>query len=168
MRTTLFIILMGLMSFACVRKMPGRTTTSVQYYGNPASPDYVRCSPPAKMHFTSGIICPVADSTAAEGTGKGTETRNENPVSRILKTLETTTLAKDGLAMKDVIYLRVYIAPDPFLNNQIDFKGWFEAYGAAFRTAKNPVKPARSTLGVASLVATNKTIEIELVAFTRD
>lgn len=168
MRTTLFIILMGLMSFACVRKMPSRTTTSVQYYGNPASPIASGVIVPAgkKMHFTSGIICPVADSTAAEGTRErygDTKTQSLG----ILKTLETT-LAKDGLAMKDVIYLRVYIAPDPFLNNQIDFKGWFEAYGQYFGTAKNPVKPARSTLGVASLVATNKTIEIELVAVYPD
>jgi enamine deaminase RidA (YjgF/YER057c/UK114 family) len=81
----------------------------------------------------------------------------------ILKTLQAT-VGKNGLSMKDVIYLRVYVPPDRFRNNTIDFKGWDEAYSQLFGTPQNLTKPARSTLGVASLVSPDKFIEIELLA----
>ena len=74
-----------------------------------------------------------------------------------------TQLKKAGLGLRDVIYLRVYIAPDK-MDGHFDYPGWFEAYAQFFGTAANPVKPARSTVGVASLVNPDWLIEIEAVA----
>lgn len=73
-------------------------------------------------------------------------------------------LAKQGLSLKDVIYLRAYVAPDPTKGGRPDFSGWFKAYGETFNTRENPAKTARSTVGVAALVNPDWLIEIEAVA----
>ena len=62
------------------------------------------------------------------------------------------------------MYLRVYVVADKAKGGKFDFPGWFEAYGQFFGTAENPVKPARSTVGVAALVNPELLIEIEAVA----
>ena len=63
-----------------------------------------------------------------------------------------------------MVYLRVYIAADKNKEGKFDYQGWFDAYAKFFGTAENPVKPARSTVGVASLVRPEWLIEIEAVA----
>lgn len=73
-------------------------------------------------------------------------------------------LAKQGLALKDVVYLRVYVAPDAMKGGRPDFAGWFKAYGEVFNTKDNPAKTARSTVGVSALVNPDWLIEIEAVA----
>ena len=75
-----------------------------------------------------------------------------------------TMLKERGLALKDIVYLRVYLVADKHKNNAPDYQGWFDAYGEFFGTAANPTKPARSTLAVAGLVNADWLIEIELVA----
>jgi enamine deaminase RidA (YjgF/YER057c/UK114 family) len=66
--------------------------------------------------------------------------------------------------LKDVIYLRVYVTEDIAKEGHFDFEGWFAAYAQFFGTPENPVKPARSTVGVAGLVNPDWLIEIEAVA----
>lgn len=73
-------------------------------------------------------------------------------------------LEKQGLTMKDVVYLRVYVAPDATKSGKPDFPAWFRAYGEVFNTKENPVKTARSAVGVAALVNPDWLIEIEAVA----
>lgn len=73
-------------------------------------------------------------------------------------------LATQGLTMKDVVYLRVYLVPDATKENRPDYAGWFKAYGEFFNHAENPVKTARSTVGVQSLVHPDWLIEIEAFA----
>jgi enamine deaminase RidA (YjgF/YER057c/UK114 family) len=73
-------------------------------------------------------------------------------------------LAKQDLTLRDVVYLRVYVTPDVAKGNKPDFAGWFKAYGEFFDTKDNPVKTARSTVGVAALVSPDWLIEIEAVA----
>lgn len=80
-----------------------------------------------------------------------------------LKNIEQL-LKKQGLTLKDVVYLRVYVAADAAKGNRPDFAGWFKAYGEFFNTAENSVKTARSTVGVAALVSPDWLIEIEAVA----
>jgi enamine deaminase RidA (YjgF/YER057c/UK114 family) len=80
-----------------------------------------------------------------------------------LKNIETV-LAKQGLTLKDVVYLRVYIVPDAAKGGKVDYAGWFKAYGEFFNTAQNPRKTARSTVGVQSLVHPDWLIEIEAFA----
>lgn len=73
-------------------------------------------------------------------------------------------LAAQGLTMKDVVYLRVYVTPDAAKDGKPDFAGWFKAYGEFFNNEKNPAKTARSTVAVAGLVSPDWLIEIEAFA----
>jgi enamine deaminase RidA (YjgF/YER057c/UK114 family) len=112
--------------------------------------------------FTSGTAPSVVDENAPAGSRErygDTKTQGLG----VLRAIEAR-LQKAGLGLKDVIYLRVYIAPDEAKGGHFDYPGWFEAYAQFFGTAANPVKPARSTVGVASLVEPGWLIEIEAVA----
>ncbi len=80
-----------------------------------------------------------------------------------LKNIEKV-LADQGLTLKDVVYLRVYVVPDAAKGGKCDFPGWFKAYGEFFANEKNPGKTARSTVGVQSLVNPDWLIEVEAVA----
>ena len=80
-----------------------------------------------------------------------------------LKNLEEI-LVKQGLNLKDVIYLRASLVPDTTRGSRPDFPGWFTAYGEYFNTKKNPAKTVRSTVGVAALVSPDWLIELEAVA----
>ena len=80
-----------------------------------------------------------------------------------LKNIEQV-LAAQGLSLKDVVYLRVYVAADAAKEGKPDFAGWFKAYAEFFNNAQNPGKTARSTVGVAALVSPDWLIEIEAFA----
>jgi enamine deaminase RidA (YjgF/YER057c/UK114 family) len=80
-----------------------------------------------------------------------------------LKNIEGVLKAQ-GLSLKDVVYLRVYITPDAAKEGKADYAGWFKAYGEFFNNAQNPGKTARSTVGVSSLVSPDWLIEIEAFA----
>ncbi len=73
-------------------------------------------------------------------------------------------LAAQGLTLKDVVYLRVYVVPDAAREGRPDFAGWFKAYGEFFNSLQNPGKTARSTVAVAGLVSPDWLIEIEAFA----
>ena len=137
---------------------------AVEFFGNPTSAISSGAVVPEgkKMFWSSGIVADAADSTAQVGTYARFGNTKTQAIS-ILQKLKTA-LSKQKLSFKDVLYLRVYVAPDPFQNNRIDYQGWFDAYAQYFGTQENPIKPCRSTIGVAALVQPDKFIEIELVA----
>ena len=66
--------------------------------------------------------------------------------------------------MRDVFYMRAYLAPDKTKGGKIDVAGWNAAYTEMFGTAANPTKTARSTVGVAALVNDDFLIELEAFA----
>lgn len=136
----------------------------VQFFGEANSPISSAVALPAgrALFFTSGTVPPVLDEKAAAGSRErfgDTKTQAVGTLKRI-----EALLHERGLAMRDVIYLRVYLTADKAKDNAPDYKGWFEAYGQFFGTKENPTKPARSTVGVASLVNPDWLIEIEAVA----
>jgi enamine deaminase RidA (YjgF/YER057c/UK114 family) len=118
--------------------------------------------PEGRAHFwTSGTVPSVINAAGATSRERFGDTHAQG-VS-CLKNV-AALLAQQGLSLKDVVYLRVYVTPDPELGGKPDFAGWFKAYGEFFNSAENPVKPARSTVGVAALVNADWLIEIEAVA----
>ena len=132
--------------------------------GGPASPISAGVSVPAgqALLLTSGTVPPVLDEKAPAGSRErygDTKTQGMGALRQI-----EVQLKKAGLGLHDVIYLRVYIAADKEKEGHFDYPGWFEAYGQFFGNAENPVKPARSTVGVAGLVNPDWLIEIEAVA----
>ncbi len=113
-------------------------------------------------YLTSGIVAPALDTTAPVGSrARYGDTKTQ--AIGILKRIESDLKAQ-GLGLADVIFLRVYVAPDRQNGDKPDFKGWFDAYAEFFNNPKNPVKVARSTIGVSTLVAPEYLIEIEAVA----
>lgn len=135
----------------------------VVYRGNPRSAISSSVTIPAnkKYFYSSGTLGPVVDSTAAEGT----RARYGDTKTQAIGILEKfkNDLAKEGLGLKNIVFMRVYVAPDK-QTGKMDFQGWFDAYGLYFGTKENPIKPARSTIGVAQLVSPDRFIEIEILA----
>ncbi len=114
------------------------------------------------LFLTSGTVPPVVDESIPAGSSARYGDTKTQGIG-ILKAIETR-LKEAGLGLKDVIYLRVYVAADKSKEGKFDYPGWFEAYAQFFGTKDNPVKPARSTVGVAGLVNADWLIEIEAVA----
>ena len=137
---------------------------AVTFYGSPNSAisSGVVIPPNAAFLWTSGTTPSVADATAKPGSrARFGDTRTQ--AASILRNIQGQLEAR-GLTMKDVVYLRAYLVPDPANNNRIDMTGWSAAYGEVFGTATNPTKPARSTVGVSALVNADWLIEIEAFA----
>ncbi|NMO98105.1 RidA family protein [Paenibacillus lemnae] len=148
---------------ASTPKKPVKVSTAPSFYGSPTSSISSGVIVPegSSYLYTSGTVPPLLNKdgkTVYERYGD-TKTQGIGVLTEIEKQLKA-----QGLTMKDVVYLRVYVTPDAAKNNAFDYAGWFAAYADFFNTAKNPVKPARSTVGVASLVSPDWLIEIEAVA----
>lgn len=116
----------------------------------------------AAFYYTSGTVPPLLDANAPAGTRE----RYGDTYTQAVGTLRRISdlLKEQNLSLSDVIYLTCYLVPDPFNNNQVDYQGWFRAYGEFFNNASNPVKTARSTVGVQGLVISDWLVEIEAVA----
>ena len=136
----------------------------VRFYGNPTAVISAGVViPPGKAWvWISGTTPPVVKSDAAAGSrDRYGDTRTQ--AAGILKTIEAQ-IAAQGLTMKNVVYVRAYLVPDPSKQNRIDIDGWNAAYREVFGTATNPTKTARSTVGVVQLVDPGWLIEVEAFA----
>ena len=114
------------------------------------------------IYFASGIVAYPKDVSKPEGDRERFGDTYEQSISA-LKRIEEY-LSEEGLSLKDVIAMKVYVAPDPENDGKPDFQAWFKAYGEFFDNEENPNKVARSTIGVYQLVDPNKFIEIEVRA----
>ncbi|GAB4112256.1 MAG: RidA family protein [Thermoflexibacter sp.] len=153
----LLYLLISILLWSC------KSQEQVKRYDNPTAQILQGVEIPAgkKLFFTSGIVAPVLDSTSTDPYKRygDTYTQSINTMKRI-----EDILVKAGLGLKDVVFLRIYIAPDPNKNKEFDFAAWFRAYQVFFNNAQNPVKVARTTLGTAALARPELLVEIEAVA----
>lgn len=113
------------------------------------------------LFWTSGTVPPSIDKAGTTVYQRFGDTYTQGV--GCLKAI-SSLLAREGLTLKDVVYLRVYIAPDAAKENKQDYEGWFKAYAEFFNNPQNPAKTARSTVGVHSLVNPDWLIEIEAFA----
>jgi len=72
-------------------------------------------------------------------------------------------LKSQGLDMKDVVKMTVFLAGDP-ATGKLDFAGLQASYTQFFGTKEQPNKPARSAMQVAALAAPWALVEIEVIA----
>lgn len=115
------------------------------------------------MYFASGIVAYPKNDTRPAGDRERFGNTYEQSISALKRIGEY--LGEEGLTLKDVISMKVYVAPDPENDNKPDFQGWFKAYGEFFNnTESNPNKVARSTIGVYTLVNPDMLIEVEVRA----
>ncbi|MFH0071188.1 RidA family protein, partial [Peribacillus sp. NPDC056705] len=145
------------------KKPPTQAIPAPKFYGSPSSSISSGVVVPegSSYLYTSGTVPPLLNKDGKTVYERYGDTKTQG--IGILKEIEKQ-LKEQGLTMKDVVYLRVYITPDAAKNGTFDYTGWFDAYAQFFNTKANPVKPARSTVGVASLVSPDWLIEIEAVA----
>jgi len=144
--------------------LPTAVDAQVKFYGNPSSPIAAGVVVPAgaAQVWVSGTTPPVLKADAPAGSRERYgDTKTQ--AAGILKNIETQLKAQ-GLAMKDVVYIRAYLVPDPGKEGKIDTAGWNAAYTEVFGTAANPTKTARSTVGVTALVNADFLIELEAFA----
>ena len=161
MKTKSLILAGGFIFAAALAR--GEAPTGVVFTGDAASSISTGVGVPAgRAYFwTSGTGAPVIKKEGTTVYERYGDTYVQGAAT--LKTL-AALLAKQGLTMSDVVYLRVYVAPDAAKSGKPDFPAWFKAYGEVFNTKDNPVKTARSTMGVAALANPDWLIEIEAVA----
>lgn len=160
MKTRLLPLLLSILLVAAAR---AETPASVKFTGDAGWSIASGVAIPAgrAVFWTSGTVPTQVNKDGATVYERYGDTYAQG-VS-CLKNIEAV-LKTQGLGLKDVVYLRVYLVPDPAKGGKPDYPGWFKAYGEHFNNAQNPVKTARSTVGVQSLVSPDWLIEIEAFA----
>jgi enamine deaminase RidA (YjgF/YER057c/UK114 family) len=136
---------------------------SVTFAGSATSPISASVLIPANRAWMwiSGTTPPVVKAEAPAGSRERYgDTRTQ--ATGVLKNI-AGQLAAQGLSMKDVVYMRAFLVPDP-ASGRIDTAGWNAAYTEVFGTAANPTRTARSTVGVVQLVNADFLIELEAFA----
>lgn len=114
------------------------------------------------LYVSGQLPNPVTPADAAKGTPAvygDTTTQTMSVMTKI-----EAILKEQGLGMKDVVMMHVYLAADPAKGNTLDFAGMNAAYAKFFGTAEQPNKPARAAMQVAALVAPGTLVEIEVIA----
>jgi len=113
-------------------------------------------------YYLSGqLASPVTPADEAKGTPAvygDTKTQAASVFAKIQKALQD-----QGLDMKDVIKMTVFLGPDP-ATGKLDFAGMQSEYVKYFGTKDQPNKPARSAFQVAALAAPWALLEIEVIA----
>jgi len=121
----------------------------------------VAVPPGGRLVYISGTVPDVANPAAPEGSPErfgDTETQTRS----VLRKIEAA-LAEQKLGLGDVVMMRVFLAAPPG-QQRMDFAGMMRAYRERFGTARQPNKPARSTMQVAGLVDPGWLVEIEVTA----
>ncbi|KAG2446555.1 hypothetical protein HYH02_008542 [Chlamydomonas schloesseri] len=143
---------------------PGVPSDLVRYGANGTGTILSGVTVPADraVYWSSGTVPPVINASAPVGSRErfGNTTVQAINILRRLAELSNET----GLALADAVFMRVYLTPDPFLNNTVDYQGWFAAYAQFMNLPGVTPKVARSTMGVPTLVNREWLIEIELVS----
>lgn len=113
-------------------------------------------------YYLSGqLASPVTPADAAKGVAAeygDTKTQAASVFAKI-----QAGLKEQGLDMKDVVKMTVFLGPDP-KTGKLDFAGMQSEYVKYFGTKEQPNKPARSAFQVAALAAPWALLEIEVIA----
>src|SRR6201995_735437 len=93
------------------------------------------------LYLSGQLASPVTAADAAKGTPAvygDTRTQALSALGKI-----QALLKEQGLDMKDVVKMTVFMAGDPALGNKLDFAGFQASYTQFFGTKDQPNKPAR-------------------------
>jgi enamine deaminase RidA (YjgF/YER057c/UK114 family) len=113
-------------------------------------------------YYLSGQLpSPITPADAAKGVAADygdTKAQAASVFAKIQAALKT-----QGLDMKDVVKMAVFLAADP-KTGKLEFAQMNSEYVKYFGTKEQPNKPARSAVQVAALVAPWAALEIEVIA----
>jgi enamine deaminase RidA (YjgF/YER057c/UK114 family) len=114
------------------------------------------------LYLSGQLASPITPADAAKGTQAdygNTKAQAASVFSKIQSLLKA-----QGLDMKDVVKMTVFLAGDPATGGKLDFAGMQSEYVKYFGTKDQPNKPARSAMQVAALAAPWALIEVEVIA----
>ena len=114
------------------------------------------------LYLSGQLASPATPADATKGTAAvygDTKTQAFSALTKIKGLLKA-----QGLDMKDVVKMTVFLAGDPANGGKLDFAGLQGAYTQFFGTKDQPNKPARSAVQVAALAAPWALVEIEVIA----
>lgn len=113
------------------------------------------------FYLSGQLANPVTPADAAKGTPADYGDTKAQAASVFAKI--QAALKEQGLDMKDVVKMTVFLGPDP-KTGKLDFAGMQSEYLKYFGTKEQPNKPARSAFQVAALAAPWALLEIEVIA----
>lgn len=114
------------------------------------------------LYLSGQLASPVTPADPAKGVAAvygDTKTQSLSALTKI-----QALLKEQGLDMKDVVKMTVFLAGDPANGGKLDFAGLQASYTQFFGTKEQPNKPARSAVQVAAMVAPWALVEIEVIA----
>jgi enamine deaminase RidA (YjgF/YER057c/UK114 family) len=114
------------------------------------------------LYLSGQLASPVTPADAAKGTAAVYGDTKTQALSALQKI--QALLKEQGLDMKDVVKMTVFLAGDPANGGKLDFPGLQASYTQFFGTKDQPNKPARSAVQVAALAAPWALVEIEVIA----
>ena len=114
-------------------------------------------------YYLSGQLAdPVTPADKAKGTAAVYATDTKTQAASVFAKIQKSLQAQ-GLDMKDVVKMTVFLGADP-QTGKLDFPGMQSEYVKFFGTAAQPNKPARSAFQVAALAAPWALVESEGIA----
>jgi enamine deaminase RidA (YjgF/YER057c/UK114 family) len=113
------------------------------------------------FYLSGQLASPVTPADTTKGTPAEYGDTKTQAASVFVKI--QTALQAQGLDMKDVVKMTVFLGPDP-KTGKLDFAGMQSEYLKYFGTKDQPNKPARSAFQVAALAAPWALLEIEVIA----
>lgn len=113
------------------------------------------------LYLSGQLASPVTPADPAKGVAADFGDTKAQAFSALTKI--QALLKEQGLDMKDVVKMTVFLAADPKLG-KLDFAGLQASYTQFFGTKDQPNKPARSAMQVAALVSPTALVEIEVIA----
>jgi enamine deaminase RidA (YjgF/YER057c/UK114 family) len=113
------------------------------------------------FYLSGQLASPIAPADSAKGTPAEYGDTKAQAASVFAKI--QAALKEQGLDMKDVVKMTVFLGPDP-KSGKMDFAGMQSEYVKYFGTKEQPNKPARSAFQVAALAAPWAALEIEVIA----
>ncbi len=114
------------------------------------------------LYLSGQLADPVTPADPAKGTAAVYGDTKAQAFSALTKI--QALLKAQGLDMKDVVKMTVFLAGDPEKGGKLDFPGLQASYTQFFGTKDQPNKPARSAMQVAALAAPWALVEIEVIA----
>jgi enamine deaminase RidA (YjgF/YER057c/UK114 family) len=113
------------------------------------------------FYLSGQLASPITPADPAKGTTADYGDTKAQAASVFAKI--QAALKDQGLDMKDVVKMTVFLGPDP-KTGKLDFAGMQSEYVKFFGTPAQPNKPARSAFQVAALAAPWALLEIEVIA----
>ena len=156
MRLPITFALLASLSFATTSAQ-----TTVRHIQTEKSPIAVGVWAGDTLYLSGQLADPLTPADPAQGAAAvygDTKTQAASVFAKIQKLLQA-----QGLDMKDVIKMTVFLGPDP-ATGKLDFAGMQSEYVKYFGTPAQPNKPARSAFQVAALAAPWALLEIEVIA----